>query len=121
VRPEEVRTFLALNPTLARPVGASPAKQWARVRGREQIDLLTPRVTGAWFEENQQPPQHRAHAVIRRGVQARVQARQHQAADRAEQQRTRAMAGRTRQRLVTTRESATSYAGRERKEDAHER
>ena len=40
--PEQARAFLALNEAFARPVGASPAKQWGRVRGREQIDLLTP-------------------------------------------------------------------------------
>ncbi len=122
--PAQARTFLALNEAFARPVAASPAKQWARVRGREQIELLSPRVTGAWFEENAQPSQHRAHAVIRRGVQARVQARQQRAADHAEQQRTQAIAGRTRQRLASAREACPAGerpARRERKEDAHER
>jgi hypothetical protein len=56
--PAQARAFLELNEKFARPVGASPAKQWGRVRGREQVELLTPRVTGAWFEENAQPSQH---------------------------------------------------------------
>jgi hypothetical protein len=94
--------------------------QWARVRGREAIELLTPRVTGAWFEENHLPSQHRAHAVVRRGVQARAQARQHHRADRAEQQRIEAIAGRTRQRLAGAREQHHQRAGRERKEDGRE-
>jgi hypothetical protein len=123
--PAQARAFLALNEAFARPVGASPAKQWGRVRGREQVELLTPRVTGAWFEENAQPSQHRVHAVVRRGVQARVQARHLQAAERAEHARAQALAGRTRQRLASAREQhqerAGGRAGRERKEDAHER
>ncbi len=122
--PAQARTFLALNEAFARPVGASPAKQWGRVRGREQIDLLTPRVTGAWFEENQQPSQHRAHAVVRRAVQARVQARQQHLADHAEQQRAQAIAGRTRQRLANAREACPAGERRvrpQRKEDGHER
>jgi hypothetical protein len=118
--PAQARTFLELNPKFARPVGAAPAKQWGRVRGREAIDLLTPRVTGAWFEENAQPSQHRAHAVVRRGVQARTQARHQRAAERAEQQRIQALAGRTRQRLAA-REHTAMRAGRERKEDGHDR
>jgi hypothetical protein len=121
--PAQARAFLALNPAFARPVGASPAKQWGRVRGREHVELLSARVTGAWFEENQLPSQHRAHAVVRRGVQARVQARQQRAADRAEQQRPQQVAARTRQRLASAREHAASerQVRRERKEDAHER
>jgi hypothetical protein len=119
--PAQARAFLELNPKFARPVGVSPAKQWGRVRGREQIDLLSPRVTGAWFEENQQVSQHRAHAVVRRGVQARVQARQHQLAERAEQQRPQQVAARTRQRLASAREHPTERAVRARKEDARER
>jgi len=106
VRPEQVREFMALNPSFARPVGASLAKQWGRVRGREQIETLTPRVVGARFEENQLLSQQRAAAVTRRAVQARVQARQRQLADQAEQARTRAVAARTHQRLAN--------AGRER-------
>jgi predicted GIY-YIG superfamily endonuclease len=43
--PTQARAFFALNEAFARPVGASPAKQWGRVRGREQLELLTPRVT----------------------------------------------------------------------------
>jgi len=122
--PAEARAFLELNPKFARPVAASPAKQWGRVRGREQIELLSPRVTGAWFEENHQPSQHRAHAIVRRGVQARVQARQLRAAERAEQQRPQQVAARTRQRLAAAREHPAAgerHARRERKEDAHER
>jgi hypothetical protein len=81
-----------------------------------------PRVTGAWFEENAQLSQHRIHAVVRRGVQARAQARHHQRAERAEQHRTQAIAGRTRQRLAA-REHASGerQPRRERKEDAGER
>ena len=121
--PERARAFLELNPKFARPVEASLAKQWARVRGREAIELLTPRVTGAWFEENHQPSQHRAHAIVRRSVQARAQARQHQLADRAEHQRAQRVAARTRQRLASAREHATSqrHPRRERKEPGHER
>ena len=103
ITPTQARAFLALNEAFARPVSASLAKQWGRVRGREQIDLLGPPVTRAWFEENQQPSQQRAFMVIRRGVQARVQARQLRAADHAEQHCTRAMAGRTGQRLAGAR------------------
>jgi hypothetical protein len=121
--PAQARTFLELNPKFARPVGAAPATQWARIRGREAIDLLTPRVTGAWFEENHLPSQHRAHAVVRRGVQARAQARQHQLADRAEQQRAQALAGRTRRRLASAREACPPrerHPRRERKESGRE-
>jgi hypothetical protein len=106
VRPEQVREFMALNPAFARPVSASLAKQWGRVRGREQIETLTPRVVGARFEENQLLSQQRAAAVTKRAVQARVQARQRQLADQAEQARTRAVAARAHQRLAN--------AGRER-------
>jgi hypothetical protein len=119
--PTQAHGFLELNPKFARPVGAAPATQWARVRGREAIELLTPRVTGAWFEENHLPSQHRAHAITRRGVQARVQARQHHRADRAEQQRIAAIAGRTRRRLASAREHPSGRAARERKEHGHER
>jgi hypothetical protein len=116
----QAHAFLELNPGFARPVAASPAKQWGRVRGREQVDLLSPRVTGAWFEENAQPSQHRAHAIVRRGVQARAQARQHQLAHRAEQQRAQVIAGRTRQRLASAREHSSRRAARERREAGHE-
>jgi hypothetical protein len=122
--PARARAFLDLNPDFARPVGASPAKQWGRVRGREQVELLSPRVTGAWFEENAQLSQHRAHAVVRRSVQARVQARQQQLAGRGERQRAQQVAGRTRQRLASAREHPAAgerHVRRERKEDAHER
>jgi hypothetical protein len=110
VRPEQVREFMALNPSFARPVSASLAKQWGRVRGREQLETLTPRVVGARFEENELLSQQRAAAVTKRAVQARVearvQARQRQLADQAEQTRTRAVAARAHQRLAN--------AGRER-------
>jgi hypothetical protein len=99
VRPSQVREFMALNPAFTRPARASLAKQWGRVRGREEIEALTPRVTGARFEENRQLSQQRAAAVTRRAVQARVLARQQQLADRAEQTRTQAVAARTYQRL----------------------
>jgi hypothetical protein len=100
VPPEQVREFMALNPSFARPAGASLAKQWGRIRGREQLETLTPRVVGARFEENQLLSQQRAAAVTNRAVQARVQARQRQLADQAEQTRTRAVAARTHQRLA---------------------
>jgi hypothetical protein len=121
--PAQARAFLALNEDFARPVAASPAKQWGRVRGREQVELLTPRVTGAWFEENAQLSQYRTHAIVRRGVQARVQARQQQLAERAEQQRTQQVAARTCQRLTAREHPAAGerHACRQRKEDAHER
>jgi hypothetical protein len=122
--PAQARAFLALNEAFARPVGASLAKQWGRVRGREQVELLSPRVTGAWFEENAQPSQHRVHAVVRRGVQARVQARQQHAAERAEHARAQALAGRTRQRLASARQHPAArerHARHQRKEDARER
>jgi hypothetical protein len=106
VRGEQGREFLALNPSFARPAGASLAKQWGRVRGREQLETLTPRVVGARFEENQLLSQQRATAITKRAVQARVQARHRQLADQAEQARTRAVAARTHQRLAN--------AGRER-------
>jgi hypothetical protein len=72
-----------------------------RARGREQLELLTPRVTTAAFEENQQPSQHRVATITRRAVQARLQARQHRNATRAEQGRTRDLAARTHQRLTS--------------------
>jgi hypothetical protein len=103
VRPQQVREFMALNPSFARPVSASLAKQWGRVRGREQLETLTPRVVGARFEENELLSQQRAAAVTKRAVQARVEARQRQLADQAEQTRTRAVAARTHQRLTTAR------------------
>jgi hypothetical protein len=103
VRSDQVREFMALNPGFARPVRASLAKQWGRVRGREEIEALTPRVTSARFEENQLLSQQRAAAVTKRAVQARVLARQQQGADRAEQTRTQAIAARTHQRLAAER------------------
>jgi predicted GIY-YIG superfamily endonuclease len=106
-RPERVAAFLALNPKFALPAGASQAKQWGRARGREQIELLTPRVTTAAFEENQQPSQHRVATITRRAVQARLEARQHRNATRAEQVRTRELAGRTHQRLAARQQAPT--------------
>jgi hypothetical protein len=100
VRPGPVRQFLALNPSFARPAGASLAKQWGRVRGREEIEALGPRVSGARFEENQQLSQQRAAAITKRAVQARMQARQRQLAEQAERTRTRAVAARAHQRLA---------------------
>jgi hypothetical protein len=91
---------MALNPAFERPAGASLAKQWGRVRGREEIEALGPRVTGARFEENQQLSQQRAAAITRRALQARVQARQRQLDDQVEQTRTRTVAARTHQRLA---------------------
>ena len=100
---------MALNPKFARPVGASLAKQWGRVRGREEIEALGPRVTGARFEENELLSQERAAAVTKRAVQARVLARQQQLADRAEQTRTQAVAARTHQRLAAERSPRRSH------------
>jgi predicted GIY-YIG superfamily endonuclease len=111
-RPERVAAFLELNPKFALPAGASQAKQWGRARGREQIELLTPRVTTAVFEENQQPSQHRVATITRRAVQARLQARQHRAADRAEQARTRELAARTHQRLTSRQQPPARGAAR---------
>jgi predicted GIY-YIG superfamily endonuclease len=112
-RPERVAAFLELNPKFALPAGASQAKQWGRARGREQLELLTPRVTAAVFEENQQPSQHRVATITRRAVQARLAARQHRNADRAEQARTRELAARTHQQL-TSRQQPTRGAARDR-------
>jgi predicted GIY-YIG superfamily endonuclease len=109
-RPERVAAFLELNPKFALPAGASPAKQWGRARGREQLELLTPRVTTAAFEENQQPSQHRVATITRRAVQARLQARQHRNATRAEHTRTRDLAARTYQRLAARQQPVTRRA-----------
>jgi hypothetical protein len=100
VRPGQARAFMALNPAFARPVSGSLAEKWGRVRGREEIEALGPRVTGARFEENQQLSQQRTTAVTKRAVQARVQARQRQLADQAEQTRTSTVAARAHQRLT---------------------
>jgi predicted GIY-YIG superfamily endonuclease len=100
VRPGQAREFMALNPAFARPVSGSLVQQWGRVRGREEIEALGPRVTGARFEENQPLSQKRTTAVIRRAVQARVQARHRELDERAEQTRTRAVAARTHQQLT---------------------
>jgi hypothetical protein len=124
-RPERVAAFLALNPTFALPAGASPAKQWGRARGREHIELLSPRVTAAVFEENQQPSQHRVATITRRAVQARLQARQHRNTQRAEQHRTRDLATRTHQRLTSRQQPPTRRAAgrapRQREERDRER
>ncbi len=121
---------MRLNPAFARPVSASLAQQWGRVRGREEIEALSPRVTGARFEENQPLSQQRATAVTKRAVQARVEARQRQLADQAEQTRPRAVAARTHQRLATSQGERASRrpAGRDRsqqssnqREGGHER
>jgi len=110
-RPERVAAFLELNPKFALPAGASQAKQWGRARGREEIELLTPRVTTAAFEENQQPSQHRVATITRRAVQARLAARQHRAAARAEHTRTRELAARTHQRLAARQDRSQRLAG----------
>ena len=99
-RPERVAAFLALNPGFARPARASQAKQWGGARSREEVELLGPRVTGAAWDENAQPSQHRVATVTRRVVQARLQARQQRTARRAEQTRTHELAARTHQRLL---------------------
>jgi hypothetical protein len=111
-RPERVAAFLELNPMFALPAGASPAKQWGRARGREQLELLTPRVTAAVFEENQQPSQHRVATITRRAVQARLAARQHRDATWAEQVRTRELAARTHKRLAARQQPTTHRAAR---------
>jgi predicted GIY-YIG superfamily endonuclease len=100
VTPDQARAFLWLNPAFARPVGASLAVQWGRVRGREAVELAGPRVTVAWFDENQQLSQRRVAAVGRRATRARARARAEQAAEQDERARTRALAARTRQRLA---------------------
>jgi hypothetical protein len=127
-RPDRVAAFLQLNPKFARPAGASAAKQWGRARGREEIELLTPRVTTAAFEENQQLSQQRVATITRRAVQARLQARQQRNADRTEQGRGRAVAARTHQRLAARQDRPQrSPAGgrqlhhRTREEDGRER
>jgi hypothetical protein len=108
VRPEQVREFMTLNPAFARPAGASLAKQWGRVRGREEIETLGPRVTGARFEENQELSQRRAAAVTKRVLQARVQARQRQLDQQAEQTRSRAVAARAHRRLANSQREHTA-------------
>ena len=99
-RPERVAAFLALNPEFARPARVSQAKQWGGARGREEVELLGPRVTRAAWDENAQPSQHRVATVTRRAVQARIQARQQRSAQRVEQTRTHDLAARTHQRLL---------------------
>jgi predicted GIY-YIG superfamily endonuclease len=123
-QPDRVATFLELNPKFARPAGASAAKQWGRARGREEIELLTPRVTTAAFEENQQLSQQRVATITRRVVQARLQARQQHATDRAEQDRARAVAARTHQRLAAHNDRPgrrPAGARRQRTREEHER
>jgi predicted GIY-YIG superfamily endonuclease len=109
-RPERVAAFLELNPKFALPAGASQAKQWGRARGREQIELLTPRVSTAVFEENQQLSQHRVATITRRAVQARLQARQHRNATGTEHTRTRELAARTHQRLAARKQPTRGAA-----------
>ena len=102
-RSDPVAEFFQLNPEFARPAGASQAKQWGRVRGREAIETLGPRVVAAWFEENQQPQQQRFAAITRRGRQAVAQSGHHRRERQAEQRRSQAVAERTRQQLTSTR------------------
>jgi hypothetical protein len=86
-------------------------------------------VTGARFEENQPLSQKRTTAVIRRAVQARVQARQRQLDERAEQTRTGAVAARTHQHLANRADRAGQRPRRrdrtqptsDRREGGHER
>jgi hypothetical protein len=113
-RPERAAAFLELNPKFALPARASQAKQWGRARGREQLELLTPRVTAAVFEENQQPSQHRVATITRRAVQARLAARQHRNAQRVEHSRTRELAARTHQRLTSRQQPTREPAGHRR-------
>jgi hypothetical protein len=120
VRQQSVREFMALNPAFARPVGASLAKQWGRVRGREEIEALSPRVTGARFEENELLSQERVRTVTKRAVQARRMARQQQLAERAEQTRTQQVAARTHQRLAAERAPRRSHR-RDRQQDTRGR
>jgi len=124
VRPDQARGFLWLNPGFARPARASLARQWGGVRGHEAVELHGPRVTVAWFDENQQLSQQRAAAVTRRAVQARVQARAQRAAEQAERTRTRALAARTHQRLAAARAQRAAggrQPARGRREAEHER
>jgi hypothetical protein len=125
VHPDHARAFLWLNPGFARPVGASLAAQWGRVRGREAVELAGPRVTVAWFDENRQLTQRRVAAIGRRATRAQAQARAEQAAEQAEQARTRALAARTRQRLTARQPQQRAVAGerpgRRRQEAEHER
>jgi hypothetical protein len=120
VDPDQARAFLGLNPGFARPVGASLAAQWGRVRGREAVELAGPRVTVAWFDENRQLTQRRVAAIGRRATRAQARVRAEQAAEQAEQARTRALAGRTRQRLAA-RQPQQRRPGRRRQEAEHER
>jgi predicted GIY-YIG superfamily endonuclease len=113
--PGRVAAFLALNPGFARPVRASVAGQWGRARGREVVELLGPRVTVAWSEENRQLSQRRAATVTRRAARARTQARQEQAAERAEQTRLHTIAARTHQRLAARQHTGERAAGGQRR------
>jgi hypothetical protein len=122
VHPDQARTFLALNPAFARPVGMSLAAQWGRVRGREAVELAGPRVTVAWFDENRQLTQRRVAAIGRRATRAQARARAEQAAEQAEQARTRALAVRTRQRLAARqRAGGGEWPARRHQEAEHER
>jgi hypothetical protein len=125
VTPDQARAFLWLNPAFARPVGASLAAQWGRVRGREAVELAGARVTVAWFDENRQLSQRRVAAIGRRATRARTRARAEQAAEQAEQARTRALAARTRQRLAARQPQQRAGGGRQparaRREAEHER
>jgi predicted GIY-YIG superfamily endonuclease len=122
VHPDQARTFLWLNPAFARPVGGSLAAQWGRVRGREAVELAGPRVTVAWFDENQQLTQRRVAVIGRRATRAQARARAEQAAEQAEQARTRALAVRTRQRLAARqRAGGGEWPARRHQEAEHER
>jgi hypothetical protein len=93
-----------------------------RSRSREEVELLGPRVTSAAWDENAQPSQHRVATVTRRAIQARLQARQHRSAHRAEQTRTHELAARTHQRLLA-RQARQAAGGRrsQRTREEHDR
>jgi hypothetical protein len=103
-RSEQRRAFLALNPGFARPAGAPLGTQWHRVRGREDVEVLTPRVVTARFEENEQLSQQRAATVIRCAVRARITARQQRAAEQTDRDRPGALLERTRRQLHAARD-----------------
>jgi hypothetical protein len=86
---------------------------WAR--GREEVELLGPRVTRAAWDENAQPSQHRVatvtHRAVQARIQARIQARQQRSAQWAEQTRTHDLAARTHQRLLARQARQRQPAG----------
>jgi hypothetical protein len=109
------------DPGFARPARASRAKQWGGARGREEVELLGPRVTSATWDENLQPSQHRVATVTRRAVQARLQAHQQRTAHRAEQTRSRDLAARTHQRLLAHQRRQAAGGRRQRSREERDR